>query len=315
MDALNGCLGGKVMYCGKCGSIIPNGNTFCSKCGSPINDPSAQPLVQPYAQPVQTIPVIMVNQPEPVKKSNSAAVSGLAFGIVALALCWIPYVGVVFSIVGFILSIVGITKIRDCNSGNGSAITGLVLSIIGAILGLFMTLSFGAYINRAKASYNSVQQQSNKSIVTTNSHNIGNIKFEVPSSWSCNESDTYKYYYPDKNDSNTFLMVFYQETGMVSPTKTDFDAYVDGMVETITTDTGFQTPRIDKREIKQNDDFFIGKINLKATVQSEYREMLLYLVFDRKTGVSYLFSFTQIESVSEENVDLFNYITDSIKLR
>ena len=37
------------MFCGKCGSIIANGNTFCTNCGAPIslmnNPTAAQPVV------------------------------------------------------------------------------------------------------------------------------------------------------------------------------------------------------------------------------------------------------------------------------
>lgn len=40
------------MYCGKCGSPIPNGDSFCSKCGAHINQNVAQAGSVINSQPV-----------------------------------------------------------------------------------------------------------------------------------------------------------------------------------------------------------------------------------------------------------------------
>lgn len=42
------------MFCGKCGSFVPDEDLFCSKCGSKVNRSAAsQPAGQPVAMPVQ----------------------------------------------------------------------------------------------------------------------------------------------------------------------------------------------------------------------------------------------------------------------
>ena len=40
------------MYCGKCGSSIPDGNSFCSKCGAPISQNTTQANVNANSQSV-----------------------------------------------------------------------------------------------------------------------------------------------------------------------------------------------------------------------------------------------------------------------
>ena len=69
---------------------------------------------------------------------------GLLMGIIALLLCWIPYVNITCTILAFILGIIGIAK----NSGKGQAIAGVVLSVIAAIptiiIMIFLNAIFGA---------------------------------------------------------------------------------------------------------------------------------------------------------------------------
>lgn len=39
------------MYCGKCGSTIPDGNYFCSNCGAPIAQNVTQAILITNSQP------------------------------------------------------------------------------------------------------------------------------------------------------------------------------------------------------------------------------------------------------------------------
>lgn len=39
------------MYCGKCGSTVPDGAAFCSTCGNPVGAPAPQQPVNPTPQP------------------------------------------------------------------------------------------------------------------------------------------------------------------------------------------------------------------------------------------------------------------------
>ncbi len=138
------------MFCGKCGSAIPDGNTFCSQCGTPIPNSSDQPLVQSAAQPVQPVPVVMMTQAAPIKRTNGVAIAGFVLGIFATLFCIVPGLGMILGIVGLILSIIGITKKKSCGSGGGLAITGLILSIIG-VMGLVMVLGINSYTRKAQA--------------------------------------------------------------------------------------------------------------------------------------------------------------------
>ena len=150
------------MFCGKCGSSIPDGNAFCSNCGASITDSSEQSSVQQPIQTVQTVPVIMVTQP--ATKANAAAITGFVFGIIAFFLCLVPYVGLVFGLVGLILSIVGINKKKEGGRGGGLAITGLLLSIIGMFMGFVMILGISSYVSKAQASQSAYESSVSASL-------------------------------------------------------------------------------------------------------------------------------------------------------
>lgn len=214
------------MFCGKCGSTIPDGNVFCSKCGAPISDSSEQLSEQSVTQPVQVAPVI-TTQPATMGKANVAATIGFIFSVIGLCLSFIPYVGLALGVVGLILSIVGISKKRSCGRGGGLAITGLILSIVALLIGTAMTTSLNSYLKRAETAYNSIQQQSANPSMVTSTQTMGNIKYEVPSSWHTKESDKYKYFYPDSNDSNVFLMAFYSDTDSKNINRTYFESFVE----------------------------------------------------------------------------------------
>lgn len=138
------------MFCGKCGSPIPDGNSFCAQCGTPIPDSSDQPLVKSATQPVQPVPVVMMTQAAPIKRTNGVAIAGFVLGIFATVFCIVPGLGMILGIVGLILSIIGITKKKSCGSGGGLAITGLILSVIG-IMGLILALGINSYTRKAQA--------------------------------------------------------------------------------------------------------------------------------------------------------------------
>ena len=307
--------GGQIMFCGKCGSAIPDGNSFCGKCGTPIPDFPKQFSEQVNQQSVQQVPVIMVAQPVPVVKSNSAAIVGLIFGIIGLCLCWVPFVWAVLGVIGLILSVVGVCKINECHSGTGSAVTGLVFSFIGVIVGAVLAVGLNTYLNKAQTAYDKDSHKSAKPNIEMSIQNICDIRYEAPSSWNYRESGMYKYYYPDKNDTNVFLMVFHMETEAKSPTDDDFEVFLDGIVEGFTSDDEIQTHRVVSRKIEKKNGFYLGLIDLKVTADSKYREMYFYVALDVKTGKCYCFLFTQPESISEENKKVFNYVTETIELR
>lgn len=154
------------MFCGKCGSTIPDDDVFCSVCGAPVSKvqerqpnseyESEQPVIQvPVIQqnPVQTVPVLMVAPPTP--RSIGFAITGLVFGILSVFLCWLPFIGFIPVAFGFIFSIIGIAKRNG--GAKGAAITGLILSVLTLLLAIIMTLGVTTYLNKAKAARQSIE--------------------------------------------------------------------------------------------------------------------------------------------------------------
>lgn len=167
------------MFCESCGTFIPDGQSFCSNCGAPVASPApapapaAQPMAQPVAQPVQPAqpvyqqPVYQTPAPQPVqpvyqpvyqpvaqavpmqqipaaKPGNGAATAGLVFGILTLVFCWTSYFCGIFALLGLIFSIVGLCK-KDA-PGKGKAIAGLIMTVLGGIIAVFLTLTFWAAV-------------------------------------------------------------------------------------------------------------------------------------------------------------------------
>ena len=186
------------MFCESCGASIPDGQAFCSNCGAaapaqatpvqatpvqaapaPAPQPVAQPVqpvqqysqpapqpvqsVQQYAQPVQQAqpvyvqPVVAV--PAQPRKSSGMAIAGLIMGIFTLIFCWVPFVSWILGLLGLIFSIIGIAK-KNCGA-KGAAITGLSLTILGAILGialygLVLGTSLNDYMEQAEYAASSI---------------------------------------------------------------------------------------------------------------------------------------------------------------
>lgn len=88
----------------------------------------SQPTEGQSAPNTQTI---VINQPAP--KSNGIGVAGFVLALLALFLGWIPVLGWILWILGLVLSCVGVFK-----TPKGLAIAGLVISLLGLILLLFV---------------------------------------------------------------------------------------------------------------------------------------------------------------------------------
>lgn len=101
-------------------------------------------------------------------KTSAAAVFGLVFGLSALfsvLTVILGPLGIVLSIIGIVVAIFGIRNARRPGvTGRGTAIGGLVLSIIALLLGAAMALGLTFFLNDQQALNrveNQVQQWSN----------------------------------------------------------------------------------------------------------------------------------------------------------
>ena len=176
------------MFCESCGASIPDGQAFCSNCGAaapvqaaqpaPAPQPMAQPVqpvqpvqqyaqqpmaqpvqqyAQPVAQPVYVQPVVAM--PAQPRKSSGMAIAGLVMGILTLIFCWVPFLSWILGLLGLIFSIIGIAKKNG--GAKGAAIAGLILTILGAIVGialygLVLGTSVNEYLEQAEYAASSV---------------------------------------------------------------------------------------------------------------------------------------------------------------
>ena len=122
--------------------------------------PMAQPVqqyAQPVAQPVYVQPVVAM--PAQPRKSSGMAIAGLVMGILTLIFCWVPFLSWILGLLGLIFSIIGIAKKNG--GAKGAAIAGLILTILGAIVGialygLVLGTSVNEYLEQAEYAASSV---------------------------------------------------------------------------------------------------------------------------------------------------------------
>lgn len=114
--------------------------------------PVAAPVAQPAAQPVAAAPV--------ASGTNGFAIAGLVLGIVTMVFCWVPILVWVLGTAGIALSIVGLVK-SNAKGGKGKALTGLILSAVAAVIGIFVTVIIwgtATYVSRAQRAADSVRR-------------------------------------------------------------------------------------------------------------------------------------------------------------
>ena len=83
---------------------------------------------QMYPPPPQ--PVYMPYGGYRATQTNGPGIAGMVLGIIGVLTFWFPFVGLAVSIIGLVLSSVGMKRI----DGKGFAVAGLVLTIIGVVL-------------------------------------------------------------------------------------------------------------------------------------------------------------------------------------
>jgi hypothetical protein len=140
-----------------------------------------QTQYQQYQVPQDNYQQPQYQQTQP-QGGSGFGVAALVLGIVALLLCWIPYINIVCTILAFIFGIIGIVK----KSGKGQAIAGLVLSILAAIPTVVVMILlnviygalgwFGAHVDNAtNYFFNSNTQSTWNDIWSTGKNTLGDV--------------------------------------------------------------------------------------------------------------------------------------------
>lgn len=116
------------MYCQNCGKQMEEGATFCSECGSSLQNQNNYTTSNSYTASF-----------EMDSQKKGTGIAALVLGILGLLAWIIPIIGLPIGIVGLVLGIKGSKK-----SGKGMAIAGIVLSTICLVLTIINS-TLGAY--------------------------------------------------------------------------------------------------------------------------------------------------------------------------
>jgi len=121
--------------CPNCHTSNAEDAKFCVKCGAKMPEVSAAPVLT--AQPIMPA--------EPVKKGNpqhnGKAIAGLVLGIVSFVFCWFGFISIPASIVGIVMSALGLKSQKS-----GLAVGGLISAILGLILTIIIIVAIGLWI-------------------------------------------------------------------------------------------------------------------------------------------------------------------------
>ncbi len=120
-------------FCTNCGTKLEENDKFCTSCGKSVEE---EGQVQSYNSQV-VVNNNGVNQP-----TNGLAIAGFVVSLVSLCCCGL------FSIVGLILSIIGLVKAKDYNNnGKGLAIAGVIISAVCMLLLLLYVILLISFPN------------------------------------------------------------------------------------------------------------------------------------------------------------------------
>jgi hypothetical protein len=141
----------------------PGGDQGAGPFGAPPPQPG-QPWGQPPAQPPGQQPPMgqpwgqppagpgWGQQPPAARPTNGLAIAALVLGILAI-LSAITVLGapvaIVLGIPAVVLGIMGRRRAGQIGTGGGMAVGGIVTGVLGLLIGLFITVVFALFIQRA----------------------------------------------------------------------------------------------------------------------------------------------------------------------
>jgi len=114
------------MFCKKCGQEINDNAVICPHCGVATDN---------YMKPANP------SSTNGGQKLNGLALAGMICAIVGII--GGDYLFCIPSIVGLILSIVGMVKVKELKSGYGFALAGIIVGAIGLLIWLLVWIFLG----------------------------------------------------------------------------------------------------------------------------------------------------------------------------
>lgn len=125
------------MFCKYCGAEVSNDDTFCTKCGSSLNEPNMNYQFNPYNMPLRYPP-----QP-PIypysKDKRGFATTSFVLGLIGIIAWIIPLFGFPITIIGLIFGIKGSKSTRKglANAGIVLSTITLMLTITNSVIGVY----------------------------------------------------------------------------------------------------------------------------------------------------------------------------------
>ena len=94
------------------------------------------------AGPAPAPPPLPPWHPPPPPRTNGLAIAALVVGIVGLALCWVPFVGLGLPVLALGLGAAGLGRARGTGPGRGPGLAGVVLGGLGLLVAVTATIVF-----------------------------------------------------------------------------------------------------------------------------------------------------------------------------
>jgi len=139
-------------------------------------------------------------------------------------------------------------------------------------------------------------------------YSFDDITYDVPTSWDVKNVDDFIYYYPDEG----YLMVHKSSVELGdNPTAEDIEMSFDGF-ESGSSSSLTDYKKIDSKSILVDSDISAREISFYSTVKNIYLETktIVFPVGNTLFSVS----FFQPDKISDNNLQIFKEIVDSIKI-
>ena len=205
---------------------------------------------------------------------------------------------------------------KPASSQSNSAKKGIIGGVIALVIFIIVVIGcFYSCTSQQKGPtsvgvYNSSLLSKGENNLLDSEYTISNASFRVPDAWRYKENNEYMYFYPDTESNFSFFMVNRIKADLYSINDSVVDSFLDARAK-----NSNKSLVVIKREIEQNGNYYIARLNYKLTLEGNPYEYAEFIILDKKAGILYFFSFVSENSISDENMIYFNEITRSIVMK